>query len=440
MKKNGKIKLTKNGGPIVFIGSTNAMPMMYAIELKKMGYDVLYFVDRPQKDALNRPENHFSDIDYPYPDWIVEISLRSQMLIPYFRLFFSMYLNFKIKSLRNLDPQLYVLNSLFISLAPYLVKKSAYSISLTHGGDLDSWADIEGAKELSESFSSHSFFKYLPKFLSRKLIVLAVHRQFYALTKTNLVVYFPYGFNAYGDRVIDALKRNGVPTYGRYDISFEPLKNQNREYKERSSKFVVFSGVRFTYKTFSEGNNGYSKGNDVIIKGLAKFFKKYSDLEVHFVEKGLDFNYAKKLCEDTGLAPAVVWHKEMSLIKLFSLYLNADVCFDQVGCHWIGAIGGYALYLGKPLIANVDAPVNAGLWPEDNPIFSASNEDEVFQRLEELRVDSVRKAAHRSSKKFVEKHMSPHKALKDIFDIDIGVRESLNKPSKSAIIRPSSTA
>lgn len=332
-----------------------------------------------------------------------------------------MYINLRIKLLRKLDPQLYVMNSLFISLAPYLVKKSAYSISLTHGGDLDSWADVEGANRLSESFSSHSFFKYLPKLLSRKLIVLAVHRQFYALTKTHLVIYFPYGFNAYGDRVIAALERSGVSTYGRYDISFEPLKNQSREYKEYSKKLVVFSGVRFTYKTFSEGNAGYSKGNDEIIRGLAKFFEKYNDLEVHFVEKGLDVDDAKKLCEKTGLAPAVIWHKEMSLIKLLSLYLNADVCFDQVGRHWIGAIGGYALYLGKPLIANVDAPVNAGLWPEDNPIFSASNADEVFKCLEKLRTDSIRKAAHTSSKIFVEEHMSPHKALKDIFDIDINV-------------------
>ena len=30
----------------------------------------------------------------------------------------------------------------------------------------------------------------------------------------------------------------------------------------------------------------------------------------------------------------------------------SDVCFDQVGSHWIGAVGVYALLLDKPLIAN----------------------------------------------------------------------------------------
>ena len=50
---------------IVFLGTMNAMPMMYAWELKKLGYRVLYFVDRPQSDTLSRPENHFPEISYP---------------------------------------------------------------------------------------------------------------------------------------------------------------------------------------------------------------------------------------------------------------------------------------------------------------------------------------------------------------------------------------
>ena len=35
----------------------------------------------------------------------------------------------------------------------------------------------------------------------------------------------------------------------------------------------------------------------------------------------------------------------MSFIKLLKLYQNSDICFDQVGAHWIAAIGAYALYL-----------------------------------------------------------------------------------------------
>ena len=98
MISDDKIKLVVNGGPIVFLGSMNAMPMMYALELKKKGFEVIYFVDAPVSDKLCRPENHFSDIQYPYPDWIVEVSLKTQMLLPFFRKFFSVYLDRKVKS------------------------------------------------------------------------------------------------------------------------------------------------------------------------------------------------------------------------------------------------------------------------------------------------------------------------------------------------------
>mgnify|MGYP001365585535 CR=1 FL=1 len=93
--QQGKIELRKSDGPIVFIGSTNAMPMMYAIELKKLGYDVIYFVDRPSTDLLNRPENHFPSISYPYPEWIVEVNIPSQMMIPFFRKSLLKYLKKK---------------------------------------------------------------------------------------------------------------------------------------------------------------------------------------------------------------------------------------------------------------------------------------------------------------------------------------------------------
>ena len=37
---------------IVFMGGMNAMPMMYALELRHAGYDVLYLVDVPRHDTL----------------------------------------------------------------------------------------------------------------------------------------------------------------------------------------------------------------------------------------------------------------------------------------------------------------------------------------------------------------------------------------------------
>lgn len=81
----------------------------------------------------------------------------------------------------------------------------------------------------------------------------------------------------------------------------------------------------------------------------------------------------------------------MPLLDLLELYEQADVCFDQVGPHWIGAIGGYALYLGKPLIANPAAATRIGYWPQDNPVCAATTEEDVDNWLELLR-DPARRA------------------------------------------------
>ena len=230
------------------------------------------------------------------------------------------------------------------------------------------------------------------------------------------VVYFPYGFSSSGDRVLDRLKKNGVACYERYDISFDPLKQQSRSFKDAGNELVVFSGVRFTFSTFSEGDVEYSKGNDLIIKGLAKFYQNNKALVVHFVEKGSDVNKAKLLCEESGLAPAVVWHKEMKFIELLELYNKSDICFDQVGPHWIGAIGGYALWLGKPLIASDKLPVDVGIWPKKNPVCSASSAEDVYEWMCRLKNVECRKDISEKSKEFVECYMTPYRLLSDVFE------------------------
>lgn len=412
-----RIKLDKNAGSIVFIGTANAMPMMYAIELKKKGFDVVYFVDCPVGSLLNRPENHFPDLNYPYPPWIIEVNLKTQMLIPFFKVLSSLFFKFKLISLNIKKPQVYFLNGFFITLAPFLKTSTNKVISLSHGSDIDSWADTSESNKLNSTFINYSFFKFLPAFLSRKLISYVIFKQFFGLSVSDKVIYFPKGFNENGDRVIKKLSNYKVSVFGRYDVSFEPLKYQSREYKENTDKLVIFSGVRFLYESFSEGNEGYSKGNDLIIKGLGLFYKKHKNIEVHFVEKGPDVDKAKKLCEENGLTEVVIWHKEMQFLSLLDIYSKSDICFDQVGQHWVGAIGCYALWLGKPLIANIQLPVKEGVWPIDNPILNASDEQDIYNSLMVLSDNEVRRVVSMRSKIFAEKYLGPNKVINEIFDI-----------------------
>lgn len=415
---NQKISVARGGGPVIFLGTMNAMPMMYAMELKKQGIDVLYFVDVSVDDKLSRPENHFPDISYPYPNWIIEMILRTQMVIPFLSPFFARKIASIVSRYSGKKPQAYVLSGFFVSLAPYL-SKSAAVISLPHGSDLDSWADVAGAETLSERFVAYSIFRYIPRFLAKKAIRYVVGKQYVGFKSSNKVVYFPRGFSAHGDRVVNNLISAGVGYHERYDISFEPLLQQSREYKPQGDKLVVFSGVRFNFETFTEGNSEYNKGNDKIIEGLSKFFKSNKNLEVHFVEKGPDVDKAKILCRQYGLDSVVVWHKEMAFKELLKLYERADICFDQVGSHWIAAIGAYALWLGKPLIANDFLPVASGFWPKSNPVCSATSADEVFGWLIKLSNDSYRREVSSESKIFAEKYFSSEKVISEVFELSV---------------------
>ncbi|WP_028486003.1 glycosyltransferase family protein [Thiomicrorhabdus chilensis] len=411
-----KIKLKKEAGCIVFLGGMNAMPMMYALELKTLGYEVLYIVDAPASNTLSRPENHFKDIAYPYPKWIIEYQLKSQMLLPIFRAFFATNLKKKIFK-KCSKVQAVFFNGFFTSLIPAF-NDCQNRIALSHGSDLDSWADLEGREKLSNHFYKQSFFKYLPKNLAKYLIKKVVNNQYQGFLNAERVIYFPQGFNANGDRVLNSLTKKGVKCLERYDASFEPLKEQKRGINENPGKLVIFSGVRFTFKTFTEGNDGYSKGNDMMIEGLAKFYKNYPNIEIHFVEKGPDVGIAKSLINTLGLEKAVIWHKEMKFLDLLRLYKKSDICFDQVGKHWIGAIGFYALWLGKPLIANDELPVQLGVWPKDNPILSANTGDAVFKALVTLAEDGVRQEYSVQSMDFAERYLSPQKLMDQLFDYE----------------------
>lgn len=411
-----KIKLSKSGGCVVFLGGMNAMPMMYALELKKQGYEVLYIVDAPISDTLSRPENHFDEVTYPYPEWIIEYKLKSQILLPLFRNYFARSLR-KVINKKCVKVQAIFFNGFFTSLIPSF-SVAARKIALSHGSDLDTWADLEGKEKLVESFRKQSIFKFLPRFISERLIKKIVSIQHDGFLSSDKVIYFPYGFNSNGDRVIDSLKKVGVSFIERYDASFEPLKNQPRGILESNQKLVIFSGVRFTFETFFDGNEEYNKGNDLIIEGLAKFYKTNSDIEIHFVEKGPDVAKAKQLINEQGLSKVVIWHKEMKFLDLLNLYEKSDICFDQVGKHWIGAIGFYSLWLGKPLIANDELPVKVGIWPKDNPVLSAKTADDVYAALVKLRVFETRDEVSKESMSFAEQYLSPSKALNQVFDLD----------------------
>lgn len=411
------IEIDVKKGPVVFLGGMNAMPMMYALELREQGVEVLYFVDVPESDTLSRPENHFDSISYPYPSWIIEFILKSQILVALFPKFFSRKIKSTVFNIAGVEAQCYITNGFFTCLTPYISSDATKVIALSHGSDFHAWADTEKSSELSEDYSSKSIFKYLPRFISINFIQKIVERQYLGFSKSNKVVYFPRGFHDRGDEVIGKLEGAGVDVSARYDVSEIPIEGISRDYKERGDKLVIFSGVRFLYDSLGEGAASINKGNDIIIEGLAKYYFTNPNIEIHFVEKGPDVEKAKQMCLELGLNEVITWHKEMKFQNLLDLYERSDICFDQCGSHWIGAIGGYALYLGRPLIANEEVTTKSGFWPKENPICTAKTAVEVFERMLELESPAYHKKISRESIVFARDYFSPGAFIKNNFTI-----------------------
>jgi hypothetical protein len=399
---------------VVFAGSMNAMPYMYASELRRLGYSVLYLVDAKRSNYLCRPECHYNSVRYPYPPWIVEAVLPSQILVALFPKLFAAWLKWRVGVVRGRKPARFVLNGFFVSLAPYL---NTTAIGLSHGSDLDAWADEEHASQLAEAFRRRSVFRFLPRKIAKQLINTVVKRQFRGFLFCKTVLYFPKGFHLRGDRIIDKLVRNGSRYVPRYDMSFEPAACVVRGLPPEAEKLRIVSAVRFKFATFADGGMEENKGNDIIIRGLAHFYKSNPNIEVHFVEKGEDVAHAKTLCYELNLDAVVTWHSEMPLAALLSLYERMDICFDQVGSHWIGAIGGYALYLGKPLIANPELAVRSGVWPEKNPICAAKSVQDVSDWLNKLKERTLREEISRLSMAFAEKYLGPGEAFRKAFEV-----------------------
>ena len=378
-----------------FIGNMNAMPMTYALQLRERGWSVTYFVDTPHADKLSRPELKFPSIQYPYPGWIIERRVRSQVLAV---LAAGVVLRDVIAVLRRAD--VVFLSGLYLCLAKFL-KPTQRIVFLSHGSDLDSWCDRDSIEGLTKFFASR-----LGGPLARLLVTAIVNRMIESLRRASAVVTFPPGLSVPGDRVIAReLKDLFVSRIPRYDISFADLPAAERQQEIGDAGTLrVICGTRHTFNEHPGLTERENKGTDILIRALAQYSRlRRKSLEVHFFEKGLDLEEAKELCASEGIAPYVAWHPEMPFHDFLLLHQRCHIAFDQLGCHWVGA-GMYAMYLSMPLIANSRKDVLEGFWGEPSPICHAESEADALRWLIALEDPQLRRDIGERSRRFALRH------------------------------------
>lgn len=369
---------------------------MLARAFKRMGHDVIFIVNYSKKYQLNRPENRYDDIPYPYPDWIIEAQMPSLL---HYITSNSSYVKY-IKALVD-DCDIIFLNDIGHLLSNFL-RKDIIRINMSTGSDLEIKADY--GSMVKNTFKRKNLAIELLK-LPIKLYYTYLLRQ--GFQKANIISYFPKGIVPDGDIKLNKLigTRNISTTWlqmAEIDlIKFSDLPNNTIP--------IIFNVCRFEWGESASLINSWTKGNDIMIKGIALFYHKTKmPLNIHFVEKGSSVDATKELIKEKDIEHLVTWHKEMTQKEVNEWYVKSNIVFEQLGTHFVGMGGLDALALGRPVIANSRTEIFDPLLGESSKYCNATDENKVADWLEKLLTNKeFSKTIAKEGRLYVENHFSP---------------------------------
>ncbi len=378
---------------IGFLGNSNNYPFMLARAMRRAGHDVLFVLNR--RNALDRPENRYDDVDLATSDWIVdagdlEATERFQFLPE------TALRDRVVRLLSGCDTV--ILNHAALSLASLIGRPH---LALLTGTDIQNLAD-PGYVRAADGFP----------LADRLWLQDAIARQRSGITSAIGVSAFFRGLVPRYDATLDGLGVSADqrffcwmtdPTY----IAAAPAPDNQR--------VRIFNLARITWK--SAGDLEFTmdhKATDVTLQGLARFVERHPgvDLEVRLVEKGLQVEKARSLVEACRLSSRVTWLKEMTQREVIEEYRRADIVFDQMGLSVVAMGGLDVMAVGRPLIANARPDVMRH-WMASPPICHAATVEEVAAQLELLILDpEARRRIGQQSRAYVEQHCSAEQSAR----------------------------
>jgi glycosyltransferase involved in cell wall biosynthesis len=361
---------------IGFLGNSNNYPFRLAQALRALGHEVVFFVDRPRCEPRHRPEYHYTDVPYPYPDWICEIQPLSLKQIFLYR----WTLRRVLRTLEACDGV--VLNGVALSVGT-LIRRPI--IGLLTGSDLDVYANPNLVDTLA---ATHHPLDWLPGngILKRMLFIRLVRLQRAGIARCCLVEYAIPGLLPDGDALLDEI---GVDRKRRTSFMITDIEHLPSARARTDGAFRILCATRLQWKRPAAGSNVSPldlKGTDAMLEGLRIFIaRSHRPAKIRLISVGADAEAAERYVEELGLAPYVSWLPQLTQAEFLDEMAQADVVlenFGRDGC--IGMAGRDAIAMGIPVIASGKSSIFERVLGEPLPIYEALAPAEICARLEEV--------------------------------------------------------
>lgn len=372
---------------IGFLGNTNNYPFRLARAMRMLGHEVLFFVDRPRSESRYRPEWHYTDVSYPYPDWIQEVA----PLVPVRLVVMPTRGHQRILRLLGTCDGI-VLNGLALGLGPLL---RAPTIGLLTGSDLDVYANPQSARVLAAAAGR---FDQVPgaRLLKRMLFERLVKRQRAGIAQCCLVEYAIPGLLPSADALLDGI---GVAKERRDSFMLTDTEALPRWRDRRREIFRIFCATRLQWRRPSVGANISpldAKGTDTMLEGLRKFVARTRQpVRIDLIRVGADAEEVERKVVEMELGSSVHWHAELSQAEFLHEMSQSDVVLENFGTDGcLGMAGRDAIAMGMPVVAWGKSEVFERVLGEALPIYEARTADEICARLGEIANDSAGVVRH----------------------------------------------
>ena len=146
------------------------------------------------------------------------------------------------------------------------------------------------------------------------------------------------------------------------------------------------------------------KGNELLIKGFAKWIKTGRQGKLILLERGPDVEVTKQLIQDLGIGSQTVFYKELNKAELVNFYNGVDVIADQFVLPSFGSISLEAMSCGRVVLKYMEDKLNRRYYDDPVPILNAKTEEDIFQCLERANDRSFREKLGREAREFVLKY------------------------------------